>query len=104
MAAKASGILIRKIARQLPRSTSQPPSTGPMAPAAAPVAAQMPIARPLAGPAKVWPKIARLFGISIAAPHPLYEATCQQGRKPGCKRTAERGECEHRGSRDQEPA
>ncbi len=67
MAAAAIGILMRKMRRQLPISISQPPSTGPKAPAAAPVAAQIPMARPFASPEKVCPRIARLFGISIAA-------------------------------------
>jgi hypothetical protein len=42
----ANDRLIRKIARQLPKSMSQPPNTGPVAPITALVAAQMPIARP----------------------------------------------------------
>ena len=66
----ARGRLIRKITRQPTVSISQPPSTGPSAPIAAPVAAQMPIARPLPAPLNVAPRMARLFGRSMAAPAP----------------------------------
>ena len=61
------GKLIRKTSRQLPASMSQPPRTGPTAPAAAPAAAQIPTARPFVLPVKLWPRIARLLGISMAA-------------------------------------
>ena len=67
IAATDTGTLIRKARRQLPASISHPPKTGPTAPAAAPVAAHMPIARPFASPEKLRPRIARLFGISMAA-------------------------------------
>ena len=69
-AAAAIGRLIAKIARQLTVSISQPPRRGPIAPAAAPTAAQVPMARPRASPEKLAPRIARLFGISTAAPIP----------------------------------
>ena len=70
IAAAASGRLIRKIARQLPRSTSHPPSTGPIAAAIAPAAAHTPMARPFAAPENVRPRMAKLFGIRSAAPAP----------------------------------
>ena len=51
-------------------STSQPPSIGATAPEIAPAAAQVPTARPLASPVKEAERMARLLGISIAAPSP----------------------------------
>jgi len=60
--------LRRNIERQPTRSINQPPINGPIAPAAAPAAAQVPIALPRASPSKLLPRIARLVGISIAAP------------------------------------
>ncbi len=61
---------MRKIARQPTVSTSQPPITGPSAPVIAPAAAQVPIARPRSSPENPAPRMARLDGISSAAPTP----------------------------------
>ena len=69
-AAAAIGRLTRKIDRQPTASISHPPRTGPRPAVAAPIAAQAPIARPRAGPSKASLRIARLFGISMAAPRP----------------------------------
>ena len=71
------------MALQLPRSMSQPPITGPIAPMAAPVAAQIPMARPLDSPEKVCPRMARLFGMSIAAPMPCSSRHTKKTGSPG---------------------
>ena len=77
----ARGRFIRKIERHPTVSMSQPPSTGPTAPITAPMDAQMPIARPRASPEKAAPRIARLLGMSNAAPTPCrLRPTSNHGR------------------------
>jgi len=61
---------MKKMIRQPTISTSQPPATGAAAPARAPTAAQVPMARPRASPLNSLPRMARLLGISRAAPTP----------------------------------
>ena len=65
-----SGMLIRKIARQLTASISQPPTSGPTAAATPPSADQAPIARPRSSGWKLASMIARLPGVSRAPPMP----------------------------------
>ena len=74
-------------------STSQPPSIGATAPAIAPAAAQVPTARPRSSPVKEALRMARLFGISIAAPSPC---SARAARKTV---EARRRRAEHRGER-----
>src|ERR1700716_3697478 len=69
-AAAAIGTLRRKIVRHPTVSTTHPPRMGPKAPARAPAAAQVPIARPRASPVNAPPRMARLLGMSSAAPSP----------------------------------
>ncbi len=66
----ASGTFRRKIARHDTWSTKKPPSTGPMAEVSAPAPAHIPIARLRSCWSKVAPSIARLAGMSSAAPIP----------------------------------
>jgi hypothetical protein len=76
---------MKKIIRQLTASTSQPPRTGPTAAVAAPAAAQMPTARPRASPSKVTPSMAKLLGISIAAPMPWMKRAPIKTASPGAR-------------------
>ena len=64
------GRFIRNIQRQPTASISQPPSKGAPAAPTAPAAAQIPMALPRRAPSNVAARIARLLGISIAAPVP----------------------------------
>ena len=68
MAAMATGMLIRKARRQLPRIDK--PSAEDRSDRARSGAGRRPYARwrrPFASPEKLWPRIARLLGISMAA-------------------------------------
>ena len=76
-------------------STSQPPSSGASAPAIAPAAAQVPTARPRASPVKAALKMARLLGISIAAPSPCSARAGEEELE------ARRDGAEHRGGGEQ---
>ncbi len=71
------------MARQPTTSISQPPTNGPMAPATEPAAAQMPMALPRASPEKLLPRMARLVGISIAAPTPCNTRAAINHGRPG---------------------
>ena len=64
------GRLIRKIARQLETSTSQPPSRGPIAAAIDTNPVHAPIARARSSGTKAASMIARLPGVSSAPPTP----------------------------------
>ncbi len=61
---------MRKIARQVTASTSQPPSNGPSAVATPPSPDQAPIARARSAGRKLDSIIARLPGVSSAPPTP----------------------------------
>ena len=85
-------MLIRKIARQLTASISQPPTSGPTAAATPPSADQAPIARPRSSGWKLASMIARLPGVSRAPPMPwitraairtsMFGATAQRADAP----------------------
>src|ERR1700688_372780 len=79
----AIGTLRRKIMRHPTVSTIHPPTMGPKAPARAPAAAQVPIARPRASPVNAPPSMARLFGISSAAPNPCRPRAARSQAKEG---------------------
>src|ERR1700692_29848 len=64
----AIGAWIKKIVRHPTVSTIHPPTMGPKTPARAPTAAQVPMARPRASPLNAPPRMARLLGVSSAAP------------------------------------
>jgi len=85
-ATAATGRLMKKIARQLTSSVSQPPSSGPSARAMALTPAQVPIARPRSAGGNVLVMIDSVPGIISAAPRPwtAREATSQPsvGAKP----------------------
>ena len=82
----ATGMLMKKIARQLTSSVSQPPSSGPSASAIADTPAHMPIALPRSAGGNVLVMIESVPGIISAAPQPWIarEATSQPsvGAKP----------------------
>ena len=66
----ASGRLITKISRHVTASTSQPPRKGPTAVATPPSPDQAPMAAPLSSRRKLASMMARLPGVSRAAPIP----------------------------------
>ncbi len=70
MTTAATGRLIRKISRHDQTSTSQPPRNGPTAVATPLSPDQVPIARLRSCGAKLASRIARLPGVSRAAPTP----------------------------------
>src|SRR4051794_8851984 len=82
----ATGRLMKKIARQLTYSVSQPPSSGPSARAIADTPAHVPIARPRSAGGNVLVMIDSVPGIISAAPRPwtARDATSQpsEGAKP----------------------
>ena len=70
MAAAATGTLMKKIARQVTSSVSQPPTSGPSARAIAETPAHVPIALPRSDGGKALVMMLRVAGIISAAPRP----------------------------------
>ena len=78
-----SGMLMRKIARHDPASTSHPPTNGPMAEATPVRPDQAPMARDRSSRRKLASRMARLPGVSSAPPTPWASRAITSSVVPG---------------------